>query len=848
MALVFGLCSALFGQAGALDLDFGTNGIVTTPFLLGYDNASSVAIQSDGKIIVAGSSQNGKTHDFTLARFNPNGTLDDSFGEDGIVASDFGDFGAARAVAIQSDGKIVVVGVSGFENLAIARYNMDGTLDDNFGSNGLTTTVLGFPYGGLAVAIQTDGKIVVAGSFLARYNSDGSLDDSFGINGVATVDIGIKSIAIQPDGKIVAAGGSWNGSNSDFALARYNSDGTLDNSFGSNGLITTNIGINDEANSIGMQADMKIVLAGYSSNNFALARYHPDGALDSTFASDGILTTDFGGTEVANSIALLPDGKIVAAGRRDSSFIYIDFALARYNPDGSLDNNFGLNGKLTTDFGGGNDEASSLALQPDGKIIVVGSANFNIDRDFALARYNSNGTLDASFGLDGMVTMAIGKGDIAVTASTLQPDGKMLVAGSLLHRTPEYASEDFFDRFIMVRYNKDGTLDGSFGSGGIYLGFIIGGYDYGFQANALAIQADNNILAGKTNWNHPGISIGSIARFFPNGSPGTVDMYIPNCFLCHSGVNTLAIQSDRKILAGGWVNYNFVIARFNTDGTLDENFGLDGVLEVDFGGDDIGRSLVIQPDGKIVLVGNTSSDFALARCDSNGILDNNFGVGGMVLSPDFGHGNAATIQPDGKIVVGGNVLARYEVNGALDNSFGLNGKVDLDFIAHSLALQPDGKILATGISVLARFNSDGTLDGAFGSGGILITSIGEYWSTNYVALQPDGKIIVAGESDGDFAVARYLSGLQTSVWEKPESKPVILNLSPNPVSDFLKIHLPVNITSMFDVQVFDAQGRLMLSQQFTAGDALRVGHLPGGVFMVKVTDGERVYVGRFVKQ
>jgi len=201
------------------------------------------------------------------------------------------------------------------------------------------------------------------------------------------------SVALQPDGKIVVAGYAGG----DFALARYNSDGALDTSFGSGGKVTTDFGgsYHPDGFSVALQPDGKIVVAGYAGGDFALARYNSDGALDTSFGSGGKVTTDFGGSDAGYSVALQPDGKIVVAG-----YAGLDFALARYNSDGALDTSFGTGGKVTTDFSGGRDVGYSVALQPDGKIVVAGYAGV----DFALARYNSDGALDTSFGSGGKVT------------------------------------------------------------------------------------------------------------------------------------------------------------------------------------------------------------------------------------------------------------------------------------------------------------------------------------------------------------------------------------------------------------------------------------------------------------
>jgi len=372
--------------AGDLDPTFGENGMVTTDFGPDGDGANAIAIQPNGKIVAAGEAAYGA--EFGLARYNPDGTLDVTFGDAGRVTTDIPPSGA-YAMAIQPDGKIVAAG--GGRRFALVRYRPHGTLDPTFDGDGVVTTNFHPEYDvAFAVAIQADGKIVAAGVSsiearkylddtkiaVARYNADGSLDTSFGGDGRVTTDFtgtydAARAVVIQADGRIVVAGTA--GGYRTSALVRYNPDGTRDSSFGSRGKVTTNscCGI---ATSVAIQVDGKIVAAGG-----ALARYETDGSLDPTFGEDGIVTTG------ARGVAIQADGKIVAAGGS------AEFALARYMPDGSLDATFGGDGRVTTDWTiNVDDYAFALAIQADGKIVAAGTAAyFGPDATFALARYLS---------------------------------------------------------------------------------------------------------------------------------------------------------------------------------------------------------------------------------------------------------------------------------------------------------------------------------------------------------------------------------------------------------------------------------------------------------------------------
>jgi len=335
---------------GDLDLSFGGNGTVATNFTSTDDMAFGVAIQSDGRIVAVGSAN--FQNEFALARYAHDGSLDASFDGDGKFTTTFtGDHDSAHDLAIQTDGKIVAAGTAGFDSFALARYESDGTLDPSFGEDGkvLTNLTGGFDVA-YAVAIQANGKIVAAGRSagaggrfaLARYESDGSLDPSFSGDGkvftsFTSGDDYARDMAIQADGKIVVAG-SAGGAGGRFALARYESDGSLDPSFSADGKVLTNFtrGV-DLALGIAIQSNRRIVAAGHAggtrasprNHKFAIARYRANGALDRSFSGDGKRMLNFtSGDDWAQDVAIQPDGKIVAAGRAAGAGGR--FALARF--------------------------------------------------------------------------------------------------------------------------------------------------------------------------------------------------------------------------------------------------------------------------------------------------------------------------------------------------------------------------------------------------------------------------------------------------------------------------------------------------------------------------------------
>ena len=409
---------SLYAASGDLDNTFGNGGKVVTDFAGTNDEAHVIAIQPDGKIILAGRAETMPSSLFTsiaLVRYMPNGNLDSSFGNSGKVTTDFGGFGFVVDMALQHDGKILVVGNtspisrSQSPQSFIFRYNTDGSLDGDFGSVGRVT--VNELVRGDALALQSDNKIVIAGSgsvandfSVARYNPDGSLDTSFGRNGSTTTHLGpsdtLTDIILQPDGKIVAVGSSrtarlgFSGT-SILALARYNPDGGLDTNFGSAGkIIASELGSPTEALAVILQGDGKIVVAGIPN----LVRYNSNGTLDTSFGSGGRVITP---GVTASAVVLQSNGKIVTGGTTTGG--QGDFSVVRYNADGSLDISFGSSGISLTDFSSRSDILSrsdhvfDLALQPDGHILAAGVTFFPTlteprtgNSDFALARYQGD--------------------------------------------------------------------------------------------------------------------------------------------------------------------------------------------------------------------------------------------------------------------------------------------------------------------------------------------------------------------------------------------------------------------------------------------------------------------------
>jgi uncharacterized delta-60 repeat protein len=612
---------------GTVDAGFGNNGYVVHDYGDFEYRATEVAIQPDGKIVMGGPTESGVNFDFALWRWNNDGSRDFSFGKESMLITDFGGNDQIEDITLQPDGKILAAGstyapAGGYRSMVIVRYTADGSLDKSFSSDGILTQKLLSFLGSLpprlessdrakAIIVQEDGKILVAAETIAsnnvfsrsffavvRYQPDGELDVSFNNDGVQTTSglLGFRTpfLALQMDGKIIISGNIGIGLTEirTLALFRYQTNGVLDSDFNGDGMAVLDLPIRYGSrtfNSVALQPGGKIVTAGINgvvgSNDMLVERYNADGSHDSTFGNNGVVTNNIAdGDDIAQSVVVQKDGKIVVAGytRRDVNNNY-DMVLLRYNNDGSLDEGFGNSGTVVTDFGG-DEFASSMAITDDGKIVVGGTSR-TTNNSFIIARYHSNGLLDESFGNNGMTITDFG-GDSFLKDLVLQKDGRIIAAGYVISAPGNYD-------FALASYNPDGSLDQSFSGDG----------------KQVTDFSSLNDLA-----------------------------------------TTVALQSDGRIIVGGYSQslsgQDFIIARYTANGVLDQGFDTDGKQLVDFYLLDYVSSIEIQTNDKIIVAGygyrdnNSNADILLARLNSNGSLDQLFGNSGK-LTTDLGSSEIA---------------------------------------------------------------------------------------------------------------------------------------------------------------------------------------------------------------
>jgi uncharacterized delta-60 repeat protein len=729
------------GPAGELDTSFDPG---LGPMVNGTVNA--VAIQGDGKILIGGSfsTYNGVICN-GIARINTNGSLDTSF------TSGMETYGVVNAIALQSDGKAVLGGAfttySGVSRNRIVRVNGDGSLDSSFNPGaGASNRVL-------ALAIQTGGKILLGGEFatydgnsrnrFTRINADGSFDGSFNPGGFGVTNT-VRAITLQSDGKIVIGGSfaTYN-MNTRLRIARLNADGSLDPAFGSGGLGANN----NDVNAVIVQSDGKVVIGGsftsVGGSRNRIARLNTDGTTDASFNPGS------GFNSPVMTLALQSDGKIIVGGNFASYNTVSRNGIVRVNTNGALDLTFD-SGTGTTGGPGGGDAFSTVnaaALQSDGKVFIGGIfTKYNGVSRVGVARINTDGSLENTFSPGN----GPGVGG-SVFAIAIQGDGRVLLGG-------DFSTYNNIGREGVARVNSDGSLDISFNPGT--------GADQ--NVSALAVQSDGKILLGGFFTSYNGVSRDGLARV---NSDGSLDLLFNPALGLGAAAFVIVVQSDGKIIVAG--NIPNGIVRLNIDGSSDASFdpgtGVSNVSDV-----------IIQSNGKILLGGsfqtyNGVSRNRLARINSNGSLDTTFDPGTGADS----FIDTVSMHSDGKIFFGGGFtnyngagrvrVARANSDGGLDMSFdpgtGANNSV------FSSAIQNDGKILVGGGYTtfngsnqrgILRLNSNGLLDSVFNS--VTGTGPADSFRVESIVLQSNGRILLGG-SFHDYngvsrnGIARIFSGL-----------------------------------------------------------------------------------------
>ncbi|WP_406699643.1 PKD domain-containing protein [Singulisphaera sp. Ch08] len=717
--------------------------------------------------------------------------LDTGFGTEGVGRTDFlvSGYEEGRGVASAHglDGKVVVLGTTNL-GWSFVRYAADGSLDTGFGTGG--RVALAFPSnfsfsGNGSLAIDAEGRMLVAGYVydysggttgydfaVARFAADGSLDTGFGTGGRVTIDLGYSDefgygLTTDHTGRILITGQVYNTSTSnyDLGLARLLTDGSPDADYGTGGKVVTDFGAHEYGYQVVAAPGGAAVVLASTSLGLSFVRYTADGSLDTGFGTGGRVALAFpsGFSFSGNgSLAIDAEGRMLVAG-----YVYTggatgyDFAVARFAADGSLDNDFGTGGRATIDLGASDDRAFGLTTDHAGRVLITGRSydTGNNNYDLALVRLLATYALDTGFGTEGVVRtdfIASGSEEGWGVASAHGLDGKVVVLGTTNQG------------WSFVRYAADGSLDTGFGTGGrVALAFPSG---FGFSGNgSLVIDAEGRML---------------VAGY---------------------------------VYTGGATRYEFAVARFAADGSLDTDFGNGGRATVNLGAsDDLGFGLTTDHAGRILITGrvyNTSTsnyDLGLARLLTDGSPDADYGTGGKVVT-DFGsyeYGYQVVAAPGGAaVVLAGTSLGwsfvRYTADGSLDTGFGTGGRValalpnDFGFSGNgSLAIDAEGRMLvagnvysggATGYDfAVARFAADGSLDTGFGTGGRVTIDLGAYEEYGYgLTTDHAGRVLITGRSFNtgnntyDLALARLVPVVQESVFEAAGTTTVeVANVAP----------------------------------------------------------------------
>ena len=809
-----------FNADGSKDQLFNTGNILHLSSVLKF---SSVGLQSDGKIIIGGSAFNNYAF---LTRINTNGTLDTTFGTSGYSITNYSadSYWHIQDLKVLPNNKIVTVNKDIFQSpnhFEFVMYTANGSFDTSFNSTGLVLIdSVNNLYGG-KIYVQADGKSVICGNysadsinttgfFITRLNADGSYDSTFNSGAIKFVPGDISSsFTVQADSKIVVNCLSA----SQTKIFRFNSNGSTDISFNSTGSVTRAIPYytgnfaTDNYSTVRVQADGKIVLVtGYNSaantltgKNFdiAVVRFNSNGTQDTSFDTDGLKLVSFYGMNDFGYNFDIYNNRYIISGNTYQTFFEKRIAICSVNQDGTMDATFGTDGKNTMQpLRKAVANLLTSEMQADGKIVLCGN-EFVASNDIGdfnypcLSRYNTDGSIDTSFGTSGK---SIINESGNVTAFKLQSDGKMIIA-----------STSGLSGTRVLRLVTNGSIDTTFGTNGVV---TLTNQSFG-NIRSIAVQTDGKIvLAGNTtNGVNPATQNFYTVRLNTNGTFdstfGTNGVSTLGSTAFQDDIYGVKIQPNGKIVVGGVMSngadLDIAVLRYNANGTLDTSFNGNGIFTMGIGtANDYFGTLELQADGKILGTANGNGESVLFRLTSSGAIDTDFDTDGKVTT--LYRGSNIKVLPDQKIFICGT----YQ-------------NTDNDDFA------------------ITKYNANGSVDPGFGTAGSVYTHIDNDDSA-YNMLVAGDKVIVTGDSSlytGDllysnFSMAKYHINTDLGL---PENAISQFSFYPNPAKD--KIILDNNISS---ANIFTLDGKKIEST--ITGNTISLNGISTGIYLIELTDNE----------
>lgn len=850
---------------GSMDKQFGNKGIsLFYNFLPApYQGASisSIALQPDGKIIAAGTAwyQSGTffLSNVLIMRLNSNGTLDVSFGDNGTVRTNINSANNlsvddAFTVKVLANGNILAGGTSydyAQHRMLFLEYLTNGTLNASFGTGGVVLKDIEHKDDEIFdLAVQPDGKIVGAGEYftpagifgygvaVVRLLPNGLTDNSFGINGIVKTRISngndmAKSIAIQKNNKIVIAGSTRVSSTAkdDLLAIRYTETGMVDSSFAVNGIYIKDInGGNDVANTVVSLPGNKIVLGGYATSNsvrkMLTLQLTKNGKEDNSFGINGlVITSIYNQGDEANDMLLQPDGKIVQAGLATNGASNF-FTSIRYNGDGSLDQSYANHGIFIFSVGNSDDKAEKMIKLPwDNSLLLCGSANDN----WALVNYNlPDLNVNTAFGVNGMQSFRY-----ADQYGSTTPEIAIDSASQKIYLAGETDKEGF----LIIRLNKNGVLDSSFGVNGVVH------YTISLYYGGLAVLPDHRIVIGGvvqsvTNYNF-------IACFKENGTIDSlfgVNGLVKNLpFTPNSIIND---NQHQRILAAGSLYVDFSTSKvgvmaLKNKGIIDSSFGVNGAggVSVPGGGTKVyfKYNLVQDAFGKILVSGGVSApgfDFSVTRFLNNGKPDNSFGNGGIRVT----HTGTNPYTDTWNEGIAANCLSAHGCDivtaGVRQNDQNEKSKIAIIFY------DDKGNINSTNTEANSYFDT---------------SFFGDEYEAGYAALFVNDVVYIAGKTGGknqnDFMVVRFIFNGPAKTDSDPRQLKNPLRIFPNPAHNFLMVNYTLNKLSNVKFQLISPDGMqaYQLAEQVSPAGAQQVklilpANITKGMYTLKMITKEGV--------